>query len=280
MLRPATAADRADLVALVIAEDAAWSSGPTPSAEEAAEYVDQCAPGMVFERDGRVAGYAAVGEGGDAILLADPDVDPGPALEPLVAWLREQGQDELDTYAADEKRIAWFEAHGFAHRRSVFDLHRGVAPSLPPPAWPDGISLAPYRAGTDDAGAYDLIYVDAAWDEVPGHNHRPLDAWLAMFTPEYDGWIARRGEQPVGWISGRLFEDRRGWIQQLAVARSERGRGLGRALLLHALGALCEQGATSLALGVQGENDGAVRLYRDVGFAVTCEWRVYAAPQR
>jgi ribosomal protein S18 acetylase RimI-like enzyme len=123
-----------------------------------------------------------------------------------------------------------------------------------------------------------LVYVDAAWAEVPGHAGRGLDAWRAMIGPEYRGWVARRDGRAIGWVAGRVFGDGRGWIQQLAVARSERGRGLGRALLLHALADLRSHGATSLALGVQGENDTALGLYRDIGFEVVCEWRVYAQP--
>src|SRR5215208_6146690 len=69
MLRPATPADRPDLVALALAEDAAWSGAPAVSAEEVGEFVDSCGPGVVFERDGRVAGYAAAGEGDETILL-------------------------------------------------------------------------------------------------------------------------------------------------------------------------------------------------------------------
>lgn len=40
MLRPATAADRRDLIALALAEDAAWSGVPEVSAEEAGELID------------------------------------------------------------------------------------------------------------------------------------------------------------------------------------------------------------------------------------------------
>jgi ribosomal protein S18 acetylase RimI-like enzyme len=73
-----------------------------------------------------------------------------------------------------------------------------------------------------------------------------------------------------------VFGDGRGLVEQLAVARSARGRGLGRALLLHSLAQLREGGATKLALGVQGENESAVGLYRAVGFEVEREWRVYS----
>ena len=97
-----------------------------------------------------------------------------------------------------------------------------------------------------------------------------------MISPEYRGWIARRAGRPVGWVAGRVFGDGRGWIQQLAVARPSRGLGLGRALLLHALADLHGAGATSYALGVEAANEHALGLYRDVGFAVTREFRVYA----
>jgi ribosomal protein S18 acetylase RimI-like enzyme len=275
MLRPATPSDRPDLIALALAEDAAWSGASAVSAEEVGEFVDSGGPGVIFERDGRVAGYAAIAEGEETALLVDPGDDPGPALEALVAWLGERGRQEVDSYARDARRIAWLEANGFTHRRSFFDLHRGLDPPLEPAVWPRGVAIAPYRAGEDDAAVHALIYVDAAWDEVPGHTRRSLEAWRAML-PAYSGWIASRDERPVGWVLGRVFDDGRGWVEQLAVARCARGLGLGRALLLHSLAELCSRGATALATGVQGENETAIGLYRDVGFEVDREWRVYA----
>src|SRR5919107_1028374 len=95
MLRRATPADRPALVALALAEDAAWSGAPAVSVEEVGEFVDSCEPGVIFERDGRVAGYAAAGEGGQRILLVDPGDDPEPALEALVAWLGERGHHQV-----------------------------------------------------------------------------------------------------------------------------------------------------------------------------------------
>jgi ribosomal protein S18 acetylase RimI-like enzyme len=276
MLRPATPADRPVLVALALAEDAAWSGAPPVSAEEVGEFVDSCGSGVVFERDGRVSGYAAPGEGDETILLVDPGDDPAPALEALVAWLGERGHHEIDSYARDARRIAWLEANDFTHRRSSFDLHRGIDPPPAPAVWPHGVAVARYRPGADDAAVHALIYVEAAWDEVPGHTWRSLEAWRSTLTAEYRGWVARRDEHPVGWVAGRVFEDGRGWVEQLAVARSARGLGLGRALLRHSLAELCSLGATSLATGVQGENETAIRLYRDVGFEVDREWRVYS----
>jgi ribosomal protein S18 acetylase RimI-like enzyme len=61
----------------------------------------------------------------------------------------------------------------------------------------------------------------------------------------------------------------------LAVARSERHRGLGRALLLHAFADL-QTGGRDLTLGVEAENAAALGLYRSVGLEVEREWRIYA----
>ena len=275
MLRPAMPADHRDLIALALAEDAAWSGAPEVSAEETGELIDRYRPGVIFQRDGRVAGYAAVDEGGETILLADPG-DPVSPLGALVAWLGERGHHQVDTYPGDARRIAWLEAHGFTHRRSSFDLVRAIDPPPAAPVWPSGVAVARYRPGEDDDAVHALVYVDAAWGEVPGHTARSLEAWRSMITPDYTCWVARRDERAIGWVAGRVFDDGRGWVEQLAVARWARGLGLGRALMLHTLAELLSLGATSLATGVQAGNENALGLYRDIGFAVEREWRVYA----
>jgi ribosomal protein S18 acetylase RimI-like enzyme len=249
MIRRATPADRPALVALALAEDAAWSGAPAVSVEEVGELVDSCELGVIFERDGRLAGYAATGEGGRTILLVDPGDRPEPALEALVAWLGERGHHEVDSYGRDARRIAWLAANGFSHRRSFFDLRRGIDTPLAPAVWPGGVAIARYRPGDDDEAVHGLIYVDAAWAEVPGHTQRSLEAWRSTLTPGYRGWVARRDGRLVGWVAGCVFSDGRGWVEQLAVARAARGLGLGRALLLRSLAELRERGATSLCLG-------------------------------
>jgi ribosomal protein S18 acetylase RimI-like enzyme len=279
MLRPATPDDRPSLIGLALAEDAACSGASAVSAEEVGELVDRYRPGVIFERDGRVAGYAAVDEGGETIVLADPG-DPVSALEALVGWLGERGHHQVEAYAADARRIAWLEARGFTHRRSAFDLVRGIDPPPAAAVWPSAVAIARYRPGADDDAVHTLIYVDAAWAEVPGHTQRSLQAWQSMITPDYGGWVARRDGHAIGWVAGRVFDDGRGWVEQLAVARSARRLGLGRALMLHSLAELLSRGASSLATGVQAENDKALGLYRDIGFAVEREWRVYARPPR
>lgn len=276
MLRPARPADRAALAALVLAEDAAWSGAVAVGADEAGELVDGFTGGVVLERDGQVVGYAAADAAGATLLLVDPHHNDPLALGELVGWLTAHGGDEISAYARDGDRIAWLRAHGYAARRSVFDLQRGSDPPLPSPVWPAGVTVAPFRPAADAEVVHALVYVDAAWADVAGHTSRSLEGWRSSLGLDPRAWVARDGGRPVGWVAARLFDGGRGWVEQLAVARPARGRGLGRALLLHALGALQAAGAVSFALGVQGENAGAIALYRDVGFTVEREWRVHA----
>jgi ribosomal protein S18 acetylase RimI-like enzyme len=280
MLRPATDADRETILALGVAEEAAWFGEPDISAEEVGEWVDDTggiALGVVALDDaGSVRGFAAPGQRG-SVFLADPSRTVAVADE-LLPWLLEQrGDVELQTFAGDGERNAAFERHGLRHRRSSFSLSRpdGAGP-LPTAAFPDGVDVAAYRWGEDDEAVHRLIYVDAAWASVPGHAERDLAAWLDKDRSNGSVFLARRREQPVGWVAGRILDSGSGYISTLAVAGGERGRGLGRALLLHGFADLQSAGARGLSLDVEAANDGALGLYRSVGLEIEREWRTYA----
>ena len=57
-------------------------------------------------------------------------------------------------------------------------------------------------------------------------------------------------------------------VTQLCVAPKERGNGLGRKLLRHCMDQLRRRGTNAISLTVTEENQGAARLYRDLGFAM------------
>jgi mycothiol synthase len=230
---------------------------------------------VVAERDGRAVGYAAVGNGGAPLLLLPPGPHVVHALEALVDWLDTRSNGEVPAYARDAERIAWLEASGRVFVRCVYDLVRPAEPAPAPAVWPAGVQVARFRPGVDDQLAHTLVYDDAAWADVPGHTHRSLDAWRQVIQSD-EAWVASRDGRAIGWVCGRVFADGRGWIEQIAVARRSRGTGVGRALLLHMLADLRAHGATAFALGVEGGNEQAIALYRDVGFTVEREWRVYA----
>jgi ribosomal protein S18 acetylase RimI-like enzyme len=279
-LRPATDRDGDVVSALGVLEEAAWFGEPEVGADEVREWIDDeggVSAGVVaVDDDGRVRGFASPGRR-EAVLLADPARTDALADE-LLPWLREQREAlELMTFAGDPARLAAFERHGLRHRRSSFSMVRpaGAGP-LPAAEFPAGVGVAPYRLGDDDEAVHRMIYIDAAWASVAGHAERDLDSWRGKERPCRSLFLARRDGRPVGWVSGRLLESGRGYISTLAVARSERGRGLGRALLLHAFADLQRAGAHGLGLDVVAHNESALGLYRAVGLEIEREWRVYA----
>ncbi|MDR6289121.1 ribosomal protein S18 acetylase RimI-like enzyme [Inquilinus ginsengisoli] len=89
-------------------------------------------------------------------------------------------------------------------------------------------------------------------------------------APAFHGLVAERDGAPVGvclWFPA--FSTFRGepgiYVQDLYVAPSERGTGLGRQLLAAAAAAGQARGATHLRLSVEADNDGAQRFYAAQG---------------
>ena len=70
-------------------------------------------------------------------------------------------------------------------------------------------------------------------------------------------------------------------MNSLVVSMARRGRGIGRALLVHALRVLADDGISRVPVGVRADNASAVTLYRSLGFeAIETEtvWRCPARP--
>ena len=67
----------------------------------------------------------------------------------------------------------------------------------------------------------------------------------------------------------------RAWISNLTVDASQRGRGLGRAMLLAGLHSLRARGATSVTLGVDAGDPAPLRLYQSVGFETVSSMGVW-----
>jgi len=259
MIRSAADGDREAIFALGMAEEAAWFGQAEISAEEIGEWIEEeggLGSGVVAVDDaGNVRGFAAPGRH-QAVLLADP-ARTSLLTDELLPWLRERCDTvRLMTFAGDMARVAAFERHGLRHVRSSFLMARAdsVGP-VPVAAFPIGVRVAPYRFGDDDRAVHRLIYIDAAWGSVQGHAERDLDQWLDTVRRCRSAFVARRDGRPVGWVAGR---------------------GLGRAMLLHAFADLQVAGGRDLTLEVQAENAAALGLYRSVGLEVEREWRIYA----
>jgi ribosomal protein S18 acetylase RimI-like enzyme len=284
MIRSAGDGDRDAIFALGVAEEVAWFGQAEVSAEEIGDWIEEeggVASGVVAVDDaGTVRAFGAPGRH-QAVLLADP-ARADLLIGQLVPWLRDRCDVvRLMTFAGDTARVAAFEHLGLRHVRSSFVMARAdSAGPVPDAAFPDGVEVAPYVFGGDDEAVHRLIYVDAEWASVAGHAERDLDQWLDTARRCRSAFLARRNGRPVGWVAGRVLPSDRGHVDMLAVATSERHRGLGRALLLHEFADLQRIGGRDLTLEVQAENVAALGLYRSVGLEVEREWRVYETPSK
>ncbi len=79
-------------------------------------------------------------------------------------------------------------------------------------------------------------------------------------------WLLTGPDGPCGSVQGVRERSGVGAIQNLGIVPAGRNRGLGRALLLHALHGFRQAGLGRAMLEVTAQNDGAVRLYRRLGF--------------
>jgi mycothiol synthase len=95
--------------------------------------------------------------------------------------------------------------------------------------------------------------------------HRAQGVW----HPE-TWWLARLGGKSVGVAMLTELFDGDGWdLSYVGVTPQYRGRGLGKALTVHALQAAQQRGAARLLVAVDRRNRPALQMYASLGFAAT-----------
>jgi RimJ/RimL family protein N-acetyltransferase len=149
------------------------------------------------------------------------------------------------------------------------------------PALPEGYSLVPWEPAllerhgevkflsfrdTIDANVFpcfgELSGCQRLMQEISRkEGFLPEATWLA---------VSSRGSselEPCGTIQGIRDRFGLGAVQNLGITPPHRGRGLGTCLLLEALAGFRRAGLTRVYLEVTADNEGAIRLYRRLGFA-------------
>ena len=123
------------------------------------------------------------------------------------------------------------------------------------------------RPCTDD----DRTGVIALWERVfpddPPHNAPPkmFDAKLVA----NDGllFVAADADTVFGTAMAG-YDGHRGWLYTVAVSPERRRRGVGTALVHHAVAALRAMGCTKVNLQVRATNAAVVEFYESLGFEV------------
>lgn len=221
-------------------------------------------PGYNDPRLGDYLFDLAEGRAREQMAQAEPDV-----RVTMTGWVPSVDRDSLQYYAqAGFQQIR-------RHWRMEIELNEEPAA----PVWPEGLELRPFVPGRDDLQTFEMI--DTAfqdhWGHVPGRRIEEWRHWTlerANFDPAL-WFVAYEGERIAG---GSLCfnEGTIGWVDDLAVLRPWRRRGLGLALLQHSFGAFYRCGLRKAGLGVDSQNfTGATRLYQRAGMHIARETIAY-----
>ena len=139
------------------------------------------------------------------------------------------------------------------------------------------------RAEAADAGAIASVYTQGIEDRLATFETEPRSGedvlgWLSQERPVVV--VEDDGGSVVGWAAAQPYRSRRAYAGvrefSIYVARSERGRGYGRAAL-EALVEACEaEGCWKLVSRVFPENEASLALCRSLGFREVGVYRRHA----
>ncbi|MFN2521974.1 MAG: GNAT family N-acetyltransferase [Mycobacteriales bacterium] len=228
---------------------------------------------VLVEDDGRFVGLACVAANGEVESLVDPVVG-NDLHRDLLAWIveraRARGIARLEHWAgtrADGAARLLSEA-GFAHARTVWKMRRELTGELPTPVWPAGVQVVPFD---DPHAVWELVMRGFAG--AFGSHQRPYDEWaLHALGTDRSAICAAQDGVLVG-VATTALRAGDGYVGQLTVAPEHRGRGIALALLHETFRRDAARGLPATQLGVDGENEGARRLYDKAGMSVVGEYR-------
>ncbi len=182
---------------------------------------------------------------------------------------------------------AFARAVGLRYRSSLWQLRLDPAIALDTPRFGEDVLVRPLEVGTDEPAFVDLVntaFLDHPWplrlelDEVRRVHARPdFDpSTVLLVTPADDR------SRLLGFCRIATYPDDDGTpmgeVKLVGVRPEHRGRGLGRELVRWGVRTACERGASRVVLAVEGENEGAIALYRSLGFRTDVEWPHWVLP--
>ena len=231
-----------------------------------------------------IVGYAALDSSQELVHAAvDPKIgDALLAQAEARAAEREFGHVAVTSVAEDKPLSALVERNGFVHDRDILRMWRKLDDALPEAHWPTAVAVRTYDAADGERvhALLDACYAD--WDKT--YVAVPHDEWLAFMTdheefdPELWFLVERHGELVACALHWKEHQ-RTGWVKDIVVAETERGHGLGKALLHHAFRVYGARDVERIGLKVDSSNPtGALQLYAGVGFVTDRRYGIWTRP--
>ncbi len=253
---------------------------------------------IVLTPEGHIVGYANVTVRGQVQHYAGAVVHPEQRGRGIGTYLLEQTEARARERIPEAPAGARVTVRQF--KSSVNDVGRrlleqaGYAPvqydwimeiefteAPPAPQWPAGITVRTAIAGQDERTVFEVD--EEAFQDHRGHLPQTFEQWYQRMQQrkEFDPtlwFLAMDGAEVAGECLCYAYPDVdfRGEVEDLAVRRPWRRRGLGMALLLHAFGEFYRRGVRKVALGVDAQSlTGATCLYERAGMRVVRQYARY-----
>ncbi len=134
----------------------------------------------------------------------------------------------------------------------------------------------------DDLRTFHRVHQDA-FSQHFGFMPRHFNEWSELVIRDKEetnmqAWLISVNDDPAGVVdfNDEQLHNDSGYVHGLGVRQAFQGKGLGEALLRHAIQVNSELGRTKLCLSVDAGNEsGALRLYEKVGMKPISEWHQY-----
>jgi mycothiol synthase len=180
--------------------------------------------------------------------------------------------------------LAFAEAAGYRLVRYTFEMRRPLDEPIPDAPLPAGLELRPVEE-RDHRQIWEGSE-EAFRDHWENATRTESDFVNTYANPDVDTalWqVAWDGDEVAGVVMNAIFEEENerlgikvGWLEEVAVRRPWRRRGLGAALIAGSLRTFRDRGMDEASLGVDAENPtGALALYERLGFRRHRSFRVY-----
>jgi ribosomal protein S18 acetylase RimI-like enzyme len=228
--------------------------------------------------------YALVFQG-RAEALVHPDYRGKGLGTRLAEWTwpvaRAEGRDRVGQTISDDERsaAALFTALGYQRGHSAWILRADLSERQGAPELPAGYRFRPYLPGVDDRSIYELI--DEAFSEWRNADSEPMgfENWVACMLHEIsprfvvvleqtESTCPSNADTPGRLVGAAVCQDYptdgEGSIEQVAVQRELRGRGLGQALLIESFRRFQEAGRIRAVVSTDSRT-GALGFYEHAG---------------
>jgi mycothiol synthase len=235
--------------------------------------------------DGSIIGYVGISPGDNGFML-DPHMHIRPQYrgqrleQRLLHFAEQRARERLQSdptishviwsYSFTPARTELLKGAGYTVVSSDYRMQVILHEAPPEPQQLARIIVRRYIPGRDERAIYNVV--QEAFPDFTGSPYRPFEEWQegVLGRQSFDPallYVALDGNTIVGIVICRAYpEVHQGFINQVAVLRSHRKRGIALHLLLTAFGECYRRGMTDIMLDVDTHNTtGAHQLYERAG---------------